>query len=149
MVMHDGLILRGVAEPGPGASDERPTFLLIDDDTMVGRFIGHAAEECGYRAIRTSSFDSFVESFRRVAPVSVAVDLCVPGCDGVDIIRFLAEEKYPGMVLIISGLDPRIIESALRLGIALGLTMAEPLPKPFRLDHLARRLEVRAEKAVP
>lgn len=149
MVMHDGLILRGVAEPGPGARNERPTFLLIDDDTMVGRFIGHAAEECGYRAIRTSSFDSFVENFRRVSPVSVAVDLCVPGCDGVDIIRFLAEEKYRGMVLIISGLDPRIIESALRLGMALGLTMAEPLPKPFRLDHLARRLETRAEKAVP
>ena len=145
--MHDGIILHGTIERGTSARDERPTFLLIDDDTMVGRFIGHAAEECGYRAIRTSSFDSFVENFRRGAPVSVAVDLCVPGCDGVDIIRFLAEEKYPGMVLIISGLDPRIIESALRLGMALGLTMAEPLPKPFRLDHLARRLEAKTEKA--
>ena len=75
-------------------------------------------------------------------PDAVAVDLCVPGADGIEIIRLLAEEKYRGPVIIVSGLDQRILDAALRLGEAMGLNMAEPLAKPFRLEELADRLEL-------
>jgi DNA-binding response OmpR family regulator len=121
-------------------ADDRPSLLLIDDDSMVGRFIAHAAEECGYRSVRTTSIDSFSRFLSNQAPDAVAVDLCVPGSDGVDVIRFLAEESYAGAVIIISGMDRRVLDAALRLGKALGLNMAEPLAKPFRLEELARRL---------
>ena len=125
MVMPDGVILSGPIPPPSQAatreSGERPIFLLIDDDTMVGRFIGHAAEECGYQAIRTSNFDSFVDNFRRTAPVSVAVDLCIPGCDGVDIIRegrdgLIADLSV--MVRPLSGLTALAEEMGRRLGAA-------------------------------
>ena len=131
------------AAPGPEAGDPqlRPLLLVIDDDRMVGRFITHAAEECGFRASRTTSAEAFSQALREQMPDAVAVDLCVPGADGIEIIRLLAEEKYRGSVIIISGLDQRILDAALRLGEAMGLNMAEPLAKPFRLDALAERLE--------
>ena len=130
------------AAPGPESGDPRlPLLLVIDDDAMVGRFITHAAEECGFRASRTTSAETFSRSLREKMPDAVAVDLRVPGADGIEIIRLLAEEKYRGPVIIVSGLDQRILDAALRLGEALGLNMAKPLAKPFRLDALARRLE--------
>ena len=66
----------------------------------------------------------------------VALDLGMPGMDGVELLRFLAEEGYRAPVLIISGFDRRVLERAFRLGQALGLTMAGPLEKPVRLEEL-------------
>jgi CheY-like chemotaxis protein len=60
--------------------------------------------------------------------------------DGVELLRFLAEKKYRAPVLIVSGFDRRVLESAFRLGEALGLIMAGPLEKPVRLEELEREL---------
>ena len=43
-------------------------------------------------------------------------------------------------MLIISGFDRRVLESAFRLGEALGLTMLGPLEKPVRFDDLEQIL---------
>jgi hypothetical protein len=43
-------------------------------------------------------------------------------------------------VLIVSGFDRRLLESAFRLGEALGLNMAGPIEKPVRLDILEELL---------
>ena len=120
---------------------DSPALLLIDDDWMVGRFVAHAAEECGCSATRTATVEHFQRAFRDNRPDVVVVDLCVPGHDGVEIIRFLAEEQYRGLVLVVSGLDSRILDAALRLGQALGLKMADPIAKPFRVEELAQRLD--------
>jgi len=66
----------------------------------------------------------------------VALDLGMPGMDGVELIRFLADQDYRAPVLIVSGFDRRVLESAFRLGEALGLNMAGPLEKPVRLEAL-------------
>jgi CheY-like chemotaxis protein len=66
----------------------------------------------------------------------VALDLGMPGMDGVELIRFLADQDYRAPVLIVSGFDRRVLESAFRLGEALGLIMAGPLEKPVRLEAL-------------
>ena len=44
-------------------------------------------------------------------------------------------------MLIISGFDRRVLESAFRLGEALGLEMAGPLAKPVRFDVLQSILQ--------
>jgi DNA-binding response OmpR family regulator len=144
-------VLSTIDTPAPdegqssGEPDRRPTLLLVDDDTMVGRMIGHAAEECGFHALRANSGEGFRRIFRARQPACVALDLCMPGADGVEIIRFLAEERFAGQVIIISGLHRHILDAALRLGRALGLDMAEPLGKPFRFADLARRLVLKPE----
>ena len=53
---------------------------------------------------------------------------------------FLAEHNYRGPVLIVSGFDRRVLESAFRLGEALGLNMTGPLEKPVRLQELEELL---------
>jgi YesN/AraC family two-component response regulator len=60
--------------------------------------------------------------------------------DGIELLRFLADEDYQSPVLIVSGFDRRVLESAFRLGEALGLSMVGPLEKPVRFDDLATML---------
>ena len=70
----------------------------------------------------------------------VAVDLGMPGMDGIELNRFLAEQDYRGPVLIVSGFDRRVLESAFRLGEALGLNMVGPVEKPVRFEVLEELL---------
>ena len=44
--------------------------------------------------------------------------------------------RLSGPLAFVSGFDRRVLESAFRLGEALGLTMAGSLQKPVRLDEL-------------
>ncbi len=113
-----------------------PRLLLVDDEPALAEFIASAARECGYEATITSEDEAFREQFLADRPDVVALDLGMPGMDGIELLRFLAEEGFNSPVLIVSGFDRRVLESAFRLGEALGLKMAGPLEKPARLEAL-------------
>ena len=133
----------------PGKSGSRqPLLLLIDDEPFVGRFLAHAAEECGYRALATATADSFRREYRLLGPDVIALDLAMPGGDGVELLRFLAAEKCSAPVLIVSGFDRRVLESSMRLGEKLGLNMIGPLAKPILVSDLQEVLgSLRAKEA--
>lgn len=122
-----------------------PRLLLIDDEPALADFLASAARECGFEPQITDKDEDFRQQFKANRPEMVALDLGMPGMDGVELIRFLAEENYTAPVLIVSGFDRRVLESAFRLGEALGLTMAGPVEKPVRLEELEATLsELRA-----
>lgn len=121
----------------------RRRLLLIDDELSVARFIAHAAEECGFEAIITVSAESFRSQYAVCDPDVVVLDLALPRSDGVELLRFLAEEKSRALVLPISGFDERVLEAAMRLGAALGLRMTGPLQKPVRLQQLMDAMQAR------
>lgn len=115
---------------------KQPRLLLVDDEPALADFIASAAMECGFEAVLTSDDAAFREQFTLARPDVVALDLGMPGMDGVELLRFLADEGFRSPVLIVSGFDRRVLESAFRLGEALGLTMVGPLEKPVRLEEL-------------
>jgi DNA-binding response OmpR family regulator len=115
---------------------ERPRLLLIDDEPALAAFVANAAGFSGYSAQVATDDKEFREYFLADQPNMVALDLGMPGMDGVELLRFLAEQNYSSPVLIISGFDRRVLESAFRLGQALGLNMTAPLEKPVRLEQL-------------
>ena len=114
----------------------RPRLLLIDDEPQLAAFVANAARLCGFDPISTDRDDDFRGRFVEHRPEMVALDLGMPGMDGVELLRFLADHGFDGPVLIISGFDRRVLESAFRLGEALGLKMVGPIEKPARLDTL-------------
>lgn len=119
---------------------ERPRLLLIDDEPALAEFVASVARDCGLDPILTSNNADFRGALRSERPDLIALDLGMPGMDGVELLRFLAEEDCRAPVLIISGFDRRVLESAFRLGEELGLTMAGPLEKPVRAEALERLL---------
>ena len=114
----------------------QPRLLLIDDEPALADFLANAARECDFQPVITSNDKQFRDTFLADRPDMVALDLGMPGMDGVELLRFLAEQDYRSPVLIVSGFDRRVLESAFRLGEALGLSMAGPVEKPVRLEDL-------------
>jgi len=114
----------------------RPHLLLIDDEPALATFVASAAQECDYHPAVATDEGDFRRRYGEQRPDVVVLDLGMPGMDGVELLRFLSEEKFRGPVLIISGFDRRVLDSAFRLGKALGLTMVGPLEKPTRLEEL-------------
>jgi len=127
----------------------QPRLLLIDDEPALAEFLARAAEESGFEPVVTGRDDEFRDAFLANRPDVVAVDLGMPGMDGVELLRFLAEHDYRSPVLIVSGFDRRVLESAFRLGEALGLNMAGPLEKPVRLEELETLLAQLRATLVP
>jgi DNA-binding response OmpR family regulator len=117
----------------------QPRLLLIDDEPALAEYLANAARSSGFEPIITERDSQFREAFIAHRPELVALDLGMP-VDGVELTRFLAEQDYRGPVLIVSGFDRRVLESAFRLGEALGLNMAGPVEKPVRIDVLEELL---------
>jgi DNA-binding response OmpR family regulator len=117
----------------------QPRLLLIDDEPALAEYLANAARSSGFEPIITERDSQFREEFIAHRPEMVALDLGMP-VDGVELTRFLAEQDYRGPVLIVSGFDRRVLESAFRLGEALGLNMAGPVEKPVRIDVLEELL---------
>ena len=128
---------------------KQPRLLLVDDEPALADFIANAARECGFEPIVTANDEQFREHFLGERPDMVVLDLGMPGMDGVELLRFLAAEDYRSPVLIVSGFDRRVLESAFRLGEALGLTMVGPLEKPMRLEELETVLTELKSTLVP
>ena len=114
----------------------QPRLLLIDDEPTLAEFLASAATESGFEPVVTEQDEQFRQAFLADRPDMVALDLGMPGMDGVELIRFLADQKYDAPVLIVSGFDRRVLESAIRLGEALGLKMVGPIEKPVRFEVL-------------
>ena len=126
----------------------QPRLLLIDDEPALAEYLANAARNSGFEPIITERDDEFREVFLATKPEMVALDLGMP-VDGVELTRFLAEHDYRGPVLIVSGFDRRVLESAFRLGEALGLKMAGPIEKPVRLEVLEELLAKLKATLVP
>jgi DNA-binding response OmpR family regulator len=118
----------------------QPRLLVIDDEPALADFVAQVATECGFQPILTRDDEEFRRAVIAERPDMVALDLGMPGMDGVELLRFLAEEDSRATVLIISGFDRRVLESAFRLGEAMGLRMVGPLEKPVRFQELEQVL---------
>ncbi|MDP9423727.1 MAG: response regulator [Pseudomonadota bacterium] len=126
-----------------------PRLLLIDDEPALAAFVARAADMCGFEPVIAEQDQQFRDLFHANRPQMVALDLGMPGMDGVELLRFLASEDYKDPVLIISGFDRRVLESAYRFGEALGLQMMGPLEKPARLQQLEEILNRVRPSLVP
>lgn len=130
-------------EPSAGGA-EPPRLgrkiLVVDDEPRVGRVIAHAAEACGCTAALAISAPAFRVRYELDPPDAVLLDLSLPGGDGIELLRFLAQRDSKAAILIVSGFDVRVVEAAVRLGTALGLNMAGSLTKPVTVRQLGDAL---------
>lgn len=111
-------------------------ILIADDDPRIARLAGRIAEEVGFEASIITDPMEFEGKYRAYSPTAVLIDLNMPGRDGVELLRFLAEVGSTATVVLMSGVDQRALDASGRLGTNLGLNMAGLIPKPFDLDEV-------------
>ncbi len=116
-------------------------LLVIDDEPDICDFIAEVAEDLGFDTTVTDSPDEFRNCVSSYAPTVIALDLQMPRADGVELLRFLAEESCPAHILVASGMDSRVLATAEELGTSRGLKMLGSLQKPIELEHLEGALK--------
>jgi EAL domain-containing protein (putative c-di-GMP-specific phosphodiesterase class I)/CheY-like chemotaxis protein len=117
----------------------RKRLVVIDDDPDAGDIICVAARMAGFDATRSTTFDEFTAALAE--PVSVlVVDLVMPGTDGIELLRYLVRQQCRAGIVLTSGFDAQVLESAERTARAMGLRVLGHLPKPMRVAELVERL---------
>lgn len=116
-------------------------LLVIDDEPIYGKLIKKVAEASGFEVVVTDDPVIFVTTTRLWHPTVIMMDLNMPGTDGIQLLRTLAADQCAADVVLTSGADAKVLESAMQLGRERGLSMTEVLPKPMRTATLRARLD--------
>lgn len=117
--------------------------LLVDDDSFMLGIVGELLRDLGVSEIATAD-----DGWRGIAafdaaqtkPDLVVVDLLLPGQDGFQVLRQLAERRYDGGVILLSGQEDRVLNSAGLMARFHQLQVLAALPKPPEPAALARAL---------
>ena len=111
-------------------------LLVVDDEPAIGRLVQRIAETCGYAVTVTQCADQFLSALSDFDPDVIVLDLSLPDIDGVELLRLLGRANCRAKVLIMSGVDRRVLETSGRLGVARGLEIAGTIMKPARAADL-------------
>ena len=123
-------------------------ILVIDDDPDMGSFVSFVANSLGLRCtLTTASY----ECLRELKPETalILLDIMMPGFDGVQVLRLLAQQECKTGIVLMSGVGNRLMEATDVLARALGLSVVGRLQKPFRLLALETLLKEFVEPPGP
>src|SRR5438094_4152425 len=115
------------------------TLLLVDDDPAVLRAIGDYFERIGYEVWREGTGEEAMETYRRVRPDVVVLDLHLPDASGLVVLERLRREG--AAVILLTGQGD--IETAVK---AMQLGAENFLTKPVDMTHLSAAIARVAEK---
>jgi EAL domain-containing protein (putative c-di-GMP-specific phosphodiesterase class I)/FixJ family two-component response regulator len=120
-----------------------PSLLLVED---------HAFQRSlALRLLHAQGIDDVIEAAdghealaklaARGAPVDIAlVDLDLPGMDGIELIRLLAEHRHAHAVALCSAMDPAVQHTVSLVATASGLRMLGIHEKPLTPEKITRLL---------
>ncbi len=115
-------------------------LLALDDELKIGEFVGRVARKVGIDAEVTTSVSDFRGQYEGRAPDVVVLDLHIGKNDGIEQLRFLSDKGYREPIILMSGLDDRLLAAARQIGEGLGLQIAAVLHKPVRVAELSEIL---------
>jgi EAL domain-containing protein (putative c-di-GMP-specific phosphodiesterase class I)/ActR/RegA family two-component response regulator len=115
-------------------------MLVIDDDPIIGQFLSRLGASLGLTCDVTTTAERFLELLRPETSL-IFLDLIMPGIDGIQLLRLLSERRCTTPIIIMSGIDRRVLETAERLAKALDLRVVGRLRKPFRLAQVETILQ--------
>ena len=129
--------------PSIGTLEGTETILLVEDETGVRQLIGKVLERYGYKVLPARDAEHAIAIEAGYAdPIALLVsDLIMPGLNGPDLARQIAERRPDIRVLFVSGYASReAVEKSL-------ITRnASFLSKPFTPEKLARQVRERLDR---
>jgi len=111
-------------------------LLVIDDDPGICDFIQDVALNVRFDVRVANTEEVFRRAYFDFSPSVIILDLQMPTTDGIELLRFLAEDGCQAGILLASGVDINVLGAAHRLGAAHSLKMLGMLKKPFDVSRL-------------
>lgn len=97
--------------------------LVLDDDKFMLEFISHLLRELGVNEVLVAEDGKaglFVLSAQVAAVDLLICDIEMPGMDGIEFLRNIADQNYRGRIVLFSGVNPDLLKATERLATARG-----------------------------
>ncbi len=128
----------------PVVANAAAGVMLVDDDPFQLQMLQHQLTAIGVAPVLACGSGALALEWLRGRDTSallLLLDLNMPGMDGVEFLRHLAERRYAGALVLVSGTDTRVLETATRLAAAHQLAVLSHLPKPVPSEALRALVE--------
>jgi EAL domain-containing protein (putative c-di-GMP-specific phosphodiesterase class I)/ActR/RegA family two-component response regulator len=118
--------------------------LIVDDDLFSLKLLERQLTQARVEAVLTC--DNALAALGLVEAEAervdlIFVDLNMPGMDGVEFLRCLAERHFRGGLVLVSGEDTRVLQSVAALARAHRLRLLAALTKPVAPERIAELIE--------
>ncbi|MFN3231545.1 MAG: EAL domain-containing protein [Alphaproteobacteria bacterium] len=123
------------------------SLIVIDDDDLVGQLVVEAAQQVGFKSRAVQDFEGLKDAIEGGDPELLLLDLVLPNVDGIQMLRYLADRECKSKIWLLSGFDPKVVQTAERLGLSLGLTILGALTKPVSVTTLKDELRKQLRQA--
>ncbi|MBO8151285.1 MAG: response regulator [Candidatus Neomarinimicrobiota bacterium] len=105
--------------------------LIVDDEKNVCEFLVEFLKFKGFEADVANTGEEAIKKIREEKYDLVLLDLVMPGINGIDVLKFLNDNKINIPVIMVSGVrDEKVIKNTIELGAK------DYIPKPIDLEKL-------------
>lgn len=116
-------------------------LLVVDDETGFCELVARIARSCGFEVEQVTDTQVLFERYDSFQPSVIVTDLQMPGLDGMELLERLALRGCTASLVIMSGMDRRVVASARSYAEENGLKVADAITKPVRIEALRTLLE--------
>jgi EAL domain-containing protein (putative c-di-GMP-specific phosphodiesterase class I)/DNA-binding NarL/FixJ family response regulator len=118
-------------------------ILVLDDESFMLKLLNRVLANLGYTSVilcdsGRAALESIDASSR---PNIILLDLNMPEMDGIEFVRHLVERYYTGSLILVSGEDERMLQTAEKLVQAHKILILGHLHKPVRPESLSLLLD--------
>lgn len=115
-------------------------IIVMDDDRDYANFICDVTQGLGMISSVSTNLDEFMQIFNPDFSL-VFLDLNIPGTDGIELLKLIETNHPQCNVILMSGVEDRILESAEAFAKSIGLSVIGRFQKTIRLADLEQLIE--------
>ncbi|CCE11872.1 putative response regulator receiver protein (CheY-like) [Bradyrhizobium sp. STM 3843] len=127
--------VRASSSAGPEGASRALQLLIVDDDATQRALIAVAAKQAGHVVTAVGGRDQAMEAIRSKRFDCITLDLMLGDGDGTEVLKTIADCRFAGSVIVISGMDASRRSAARSYAKSLGIDL-QSLPKPVDLSAL-------------
>jgi EAL domain-containing protein (putative c-di-GMP-specific phosphodiesterase class I) len=115
-------------------------ILVMDDEVDYANFICDVAEGMKIKCSISTTAEEFIKTLNPSFTL-VFLDLNIPGTDGIELLNIIGKNDPQSNIILMSGVEDRILESAEAFAKSIGLRVLGRFQKTIRLPELEALIE--------
>jgi EAL domain-containing protein (putative c-di-GMP-specific phosphodiesterase class I)/ActR/RegA family two-component response regulator len=119
------------------------SVLVVDDKSFTRMMMGRMLQTAGIVNVASASDGQEAMSHLERAEPRIGLvfcDLMMPGMDGIELVRRIAELEHKPALVFVSGLNPALLATAADMAQARGLQVLGTIEKPMSLESVRAML---------
>ncbi|MCW8931892.1 MAG: response regulator [Gammaproteobacteria bacterium] len=116
-----------------------PEVIIIDDEFQFAEMLAEVAHMCGFDTVIYTESRKFLE--QNFEADIIFLDLTIPDIDGIEVISELGKRQSKASLILMSGFDEVLLQTAKRIAQGYNLEVIDALTKPLNISDVIQLLE--------